>query len=127
MTLTRQNRKLDKQQGGPARSIVTGCVLLVAVGLAYVWLDNQCETLGREIRRLEADREILARRQLNEEYRWARLKSPQSLDRVLRERGMSMAAPRYDQVVRMWDGDGGGVGLLASAARRVAGRESLRE
>ena len=127
MTLTRQNRKLHKQQGGAARFVVTGCVLLVAIGLAYVWLNSRCETLGCEIRKLEADRDALAKRQLNEEYRWARLKSPQSMEHVLQQRGMAMAAPRYDQVVKMWDGDGGGVGLLASAARRVAGRESLRE
>jgi hypothetical protein len=126
MTLTRQNRKLDRQQGSAARSVVVGCVVLVAIGLAYVWLDSQCATMAREIRKLEGEREALAKRQLNEEYRWARLKSPQSLDRVLEQRGLVMAAPRYDQVIRMWDGDGG-MGLLASASRRVAGRESSRE
>jgi len=125
MTLSRQNRRLHKQQGGGARLVVAGCVLLAAIGLAYVWINSRCETLAREIRRLEADRDALAKRQLNEEYRWARLKSPQSLERVLQERGMVMAGPRYDQVVRLSDGEG--IGLLASTTRRVAGRESLRE
>ncbi len=117
MKWNRRNRRLDRQSG-VAPWLVTGFILLAAIGLAYVWLNGQSELLGRELRRLEDDRNKLVKQHLNEEYRWARLKSPQSLEKALAEHKLVMGAPRHDQVVRLRDAAPGDHGLLALLGER---------
>lgn len=76
-------------------------VLVTAVALAYVWLDCRCETLGREIKALERDKELLKRKCLTEEYKWARMKSPREIDKALQKFHIEMAWPKSDQILRM--------------------------
>jgi hypothetical protein len=83
--------------------LAAGLIVFAAIGLAYVWMDGQSELLGRELRRLEEEHSKLVKQHLNEEYRWARLKSPQSVEKALAEHRLIMSAPRHDQVVRLTD------------------------
>ena len=128
MRWNRRNRRLERQVG-VAPWLVAGFILLAAIGLAYVWLNGQSDLLGRELRRLEDERNKLAKQHLNEEYRWARLKSPQSLDKALADHRLTMGAPRHDQVVRLRDAprnDGGLLAVLGGRAPRNDGR-TIRE
>lgn len=107
-----------ERQSGAAPWLVAGFVLLAAIGLMYVWLNGQSELLGRELRRMEEERASLVKQHLNEEYRWARLKSPQSLEKALAEHRLVMGVPRHDQVVRLRDSAPGDRGMLASLGWR---------
>jgi hypothetical protein len=112
MRWSRGNRRL-RRQTGVASWLVGVFVLLAAVGIAYVCLNGQTDMLGRELRLLEDKRSRLAKQHLNEEYRWARLKSPQSLEKALVDHRLVMGAPRHDQVVRLRDAPQSERGLLA--------------
>ena len=71
--------------------------------LSYLWLCARCEELGREINGLEKQQVSLTKKFLNEEYKWVRLKSPQSIEASLARCGLSMTWPRRDQVVWLAD------------------------
>lgn len=118
MKWNRKNRRLQRQSG-VAPWLVAGSILMAAVGLAYVWVNGQMDLLGRDLRRLEAEHGKLVKQHLNEEYRWARMKSPQSLDKALSSHRLVMAAPRPDQVVRLRDAHPPEGELLASLDGRV--------
>lgn len=118
MMLNRRNRRLQSQAGA-APWLVAGFVVLAVVGLGYVWVNGQTEMLGRELRRLDDEHGKLVKQHLNEEYRWARLKSPQSLEKALADHRLVMGAPRHDQVVRLRDLPQTDGRMLASAGVRA--------
>ena len=72
---------------------------MVVIGLAYVWLHNSSEALGRKIRKLELQEQELDRRIDIEKYNWAALTSPSNLHAELRKRGLDMTVPAPDRVV----------------------------
>jgi hypothetical protein len=76
-------------------------VLGSVVALSYVWLGCRCESLGREIRTLEIERDQLKKELLNEESRWSKMKSPGSIEEALDKHKIVMTWPRRDQVVRL--------------------------
>jgi hypothetical protein len=117
MMWKKRNRRLQSQ-GGVAPWLVAGFILLAATGLSYVWINGQTEMLGRELRRLDDEHGKLVKQHLNEEYRWARLKSPQSLEKALADHQLAMGAPRHDQVVRMRDTQQGDGRMLAAVGAR---------
>ncbi len=74
----------------------------LAVGVTaflYLWLSNQCEALGVEIRKLEDQKAEIRKRVVNEEYRLANMKTPENVDRLLRQFGIQMGLPEPGQVV----------------------------
>ena len=74
-------------------------VVIAALGLTYVYLGCRCETLGQEIKSLEKEQAELGRKYVNAEFRWAKIKSPQSLEAALAARHIAMTWPRSDQVI----------------------------
>jgi hypothetical protein len=99
--MARQNKKLQKTEGSGLPMIVTGAILVAAVGLVHVWLGCRCEMMGRDIRKLEIERDGLTKQALNEEYHWARTKAPRNLESALSEHRLDMSVARSEQVVRM--------------------------
>lgn len=100
----RRNRKRSRMDGFMLPTRFAGLMVALSVlALAYVWLGCRCEVLGRDIRGLEKEREILVRRCLNEEYKWTRMKSPRQIEKALQLHNIVMAWPRNDQVVRLHD------------------------
>jgi hypothetical protein len=57
--------------------------------------------LGREIKKLEAQRGQLREKVIKEQYEWARLQSPANVEKALKEHGLVMTWPSRDQIVRM--------------------------
>lgn len=99
----RRNRK-KRVDGFIFPAPFAGILVFVSVAaLSYLWLCSRCEALGREIKTLEQQQEKLANKFLNEEYKWMRLKSPQSIEAALTQYGISMTWPRRDQVVWLDD------------------------
>ena len=77
--------------------VVAGATL----ALAYVWLNGQCDKLGAEISKLEAERVERNKQYANAESRWTTLKSPENLPATLAARSIQMDWPRHDQNVWM--------------------------
>lgn len=81
--------------------LTVAIILFMTYSLGWIWLEVRCESIGGDIKRLEAERENLQRRLQTEQFHWARLKSPHSLETELERRGIEMNWPRKDQVVRV--------------------------
>ena len=78
-------------------------VVSVVMALAYVWLGFCHDSLGRELKSLEKQRDLLNKKRLNEEYRWMQEKSPVNLARALNRHNLEMTWPQRRQVVHMRD------------------------
>lgn len=102
--MARRNKKKHRQNGIilpiPFGGIV---VLLSSLAIGYVWMDCRCGAIGAEIKQFEKDRSALHKTHLNEQCRWAKLKSPRSIEAALREHRIAMSLPRRDQIVVMRD------------------------
>ncbi len=102
--MSRKNRRKHRQDGIilpiPFGGIV---VLLSSLAIGYVWLDCRCGAIDIEIKQLQKQRDALQKTHLNEQCRWARMKSPRSIEAALREHRIQMALPRSDQIVVLRD------------------------
>jgi hypothetical protein len=76
-------------------------IIIATLALAYVWMGCRCEALGREIKGLEREKEVLDKKCLREEYRWTQMKAPRNLERVLAKHNIRMSWPKPEQVVRL--------------------------
>lgn len=102
--MARRNSKKKKLNGFILPMPFAGLVALFCVcALSYMWLVCRCEALGRDLKALEQEREQLRKQQLNEEYKWMRMKSPQEMEKSLERHHIMMTWPRNDQVIRLSD------------------------
>lgn len=101
--MRRRNRK--KRMDGFASPVpVAGFLVLISsFALIYVWLGCRCDSLGKEIRKLEQERVVLHKKFLNEEYRWAQMKSPRSIEKALARFNIAMTWPANSQIIRLQD------------------------
>jgi hypothetical protein len=100
--MAKRNRKRQQKDGFMifrpwGSTIVAGTVL----ALAYVWLGCRCESVGKDIQKLEQERTELNKKYRNEMFRWSQMKSPGSVERALDARKMEMSWPRNGQVVHL--------------------------
>ena len=98
-TIRRQDERLNAEGFLFPSRVASTLVVLVVIGLAYVWLHNSSEALGRKIRKLELEEQELDRRIDIEKYNWASLTSPANLHEALRKHGLSMSVPAPANVV----------------------------
>ncbi len=102
--MARRNKRKYRQNGIilpiPFGGIV---VLLSSLAIGYVWLDCRCGAIDVEIKQLEELQAKLHQKYLNEQCRWATLKSPRGIEAALRKHGIKMALPRSDQIVVLRD------------------------
>lgn len=101
--------KKNKKKGPVKFPVPIPIVALVAVlaglSLVYVCLQSRTETLGREIKKLEASRDRLRDQLVREQCEWARMQSPAKLEEALKTHGLVMTWPARDQIVRLrYDG-----------------------
>jgi hypothetical protein len=102
--ISRRNRKKRKLNGFmvPVHFAVV-VVLVSAIALGYLWLGCRCDSLGKDIKLLEARKAELEKKYQNEEYKWMRMKSPCSIEEALTKFGIAMTWPGKEQVVRLSD------------------------
>ncbi len=98
-TVRRHNERLNAEGFLFPSRVASTLVVLVVIGLAYVWLHNSSEALGRKIRKMELEEQELDRRIDIEKYNWATLTSPASLHEALRKHGLTMTVPAPANVV----------------------------
>jgi hypothetical protein len=98
----RQNRKKRGSRGFFIPAPFAVMVVLASVSaLGYIWLGCCREALGNDLKAMEAEREELTRRLLNEESKWAELKSPTGMEQALARWGIVMNWPRHAQIVQL--------------------------
>ena len=98
--MARRNKKKKKMNAHVFPVPFAGVAVLVCVlGLSYIWLVGQCEAVGKELKTLEKEYDVLQKKYVNEEFRWARMKSPSSMEKALAYRGIDMDWPSSRQIV----------------------------
>jgi len=91
----------------PFPVMLTNLLVLAAVlGLSYVWLCARCDTLGADIKRIEAAQRETNRRLINEQNCWANVRAPEKFQRALRRHGLVMSQPDECRIVRVRTGTG---------------------
>jgi hypothetical protein len=101
MKKNRNRRKHVKTSSYPA-TLAGVLVLAALLSLSYLWLRGRCESLGREISRLEDQKIALQRQRVNEEYKWSAMTSPENMQKLLKTHNLQMAWPREKSVVRIY-------------------------
>jgi len=83
-------------------------VLVAVLGLSYMWLCSRCDSLGKEIRRKEAELVAAQKRLVNEQDRWSTITSPANLERAINKHKLLMRMPENARVVEVgsWSGRG---------------------
>ena len=103
--MRRRNRKKNLQSQALPVPFEGAVALFALLALAYVWLVCRGQALGDELLALEQKRDALSLQHQQELFKWTRMKSPQNLERALREHGIAMNWPANRQVVRLRAGD----------------------
>ena len=98
--MARKNRKKGQSSLGFPIPLVAVLVAIAGLSLVYVCLQSRMESLGREIKTLEARRDQLRDKVVREQCNWARLQSPSSIEQALKSHGLVMTWPGRDQIVR---------------------------
>ena len=99
--MAKRNRK-NGEEGH--RTMVWGISLFgVAAVLAgiYLGLFNACETIGRQIKKLEYDQAELRKRVVNEERNWAMARSIGNMERLMASYGIAMTWPEQRNIIRL--------------------------
>ncbi len=103
--MAKKNKKKGQVKFPVPVPLVALLLVLVGFALVYVCLQSRTETLGREIRGLEAARDRLRDQLVREQCEWAKMQSPSSLEQALKAHGLVMTWPGRDQIVRVrYDG-----------------------
>jgi len=79
--------------------LVAAAVVVAAAGLGYIGVGLRCEAIGKELKALEVQKAALVKQCVNDEYKWARMKAPASMEQALERHGIEMKWPRRNQVV----------------------------
>lgn len=99
--MRRRNRKKNVQAFALSVPLTSFVVLVATLALGYVWLVCRCQSMGNELKELEVRRDALRKEHEQEVFKWTRMKSPQSLERALRDYRIDMTWPSSRQVVRL--------------------------
>ena len=99
--MARKNRK-NGHEGN--RMVFWGVPLMALVallGMVYLNLHNACESVGREIKRLENQRAELRKQVVNEERNWEMARYIQNMQRLMETHGIAMTFPDSKNIVRL--------------------------
>ncbi|MFC1499065.1 hypothetical protein ACFLS1_11440 [Verrucomicrobiota bacterium] len=126
----RRNRKKNVNGFVLPAPFAGGVILVSTLALGYVWLNCRCESLGKELKKLEVRKTQLHDQYLTEEYKWTQIKSPDNVERELKKRNIVMNWPRRDQIVRIYDISAFNktpVRMAGNTTRWVPGRAVMNE
>ena len=110
--MSRNKNRYNKHRVRTARREVGGRVVppgllpavLVAAAilcLGYLWINSRNEDIGRRIKNLETQKREIEQRVANEEYKWNRMMSPQSIQQLLQQHHINMALPEEKALARI--------------------------
>ena len=99
----KRNRNYRKQV---RTSILPGWLAVVVVaaaglGFTYLWMDAQCDDLGKRIKVLEREKVAVRRLVVNEEYKWSNLTTFEHINSLLKIHNIQMDWPKQADIVRV--------------------------
>lgn len=98
MRILRTNKK--RKKAGFVIPLPFAVVMVASsLSLGYLGLGVRCEDLGEELKRLEGESRRARERRVCEESRWANMKAPRQIERMLARHRLVMIWPRQDQIV----------------------------
>ena len=80
---------------------VPAMALIALLGMVYLNLHNACESVGREIKRLESQRTELRKQVVNEERNWEMARYIRNMQGLMDAHGIAMTFPDSKNVVRL--------------------------
>ena len=95
------SQQWNRREGHWTPVFGVGLVLAAVLCMCYLLLQGRCETIGEETRKQEEELVRLQHRLADEESRWLVLKSPQEIEKALRQHNLPMAWPTREQIVRL--------------------------
>lgn len=97
--MQRRNRR-RKVYTFPVPLPLAGLVsLAVILAIVYIWLQARCEQVGKQVRAVEELHSELRKKLAYEQYRWARMRSPEGVASALARHKITMDWPRPEQIV----------------------------
>jgi len=98
-----RNRKYQSAaiRFGPALKALLLCLLIGSSGVGYVWQKNQIYELGRLDTKLESRLEDLQQQNAKLRKQLESLRTPQALERRIRDLNLNLIAPDPAQVWRL--------------------------
>ena len=100
MSIKNRKKALNTRPVVPAPFAIV-MVIASSISLGYLWLGSRCETLGVEIKALEATSADLHRKCLYEESRWANTIAPREIEQALQRHDVTLSWPVEAQIVRL--------------------------
>ena len=79
------------------------CICAAVIGLGYVWQKTQIQRLGDELKKREATLMAAEKRNVMLAAKLAEYKSPAYLEARCRQYNLNLAAPREQQMVRLYE------------------------
>jgi len=76
-------------------------IVIVVLGLSYMWLCSRCDALGKEIKQKEHELTESAKRLADEQSKWSLLTSPENLEYAIKVHRLNMVMPKEEQIVRI--------------------------
>ena len=76
-------------------------LLVAALAVVYLGLSNTCESIGRQIKKMENEQAELHKRVVNEERNWATARSTPNMERLMERHGIVMSWPAEQNIIRL--------------------------
>lgn len=99
--MARRNLKNGRESHRPMVWGIAIFVLAAGLAMVYLGLHNTCEDIGRQIKKLEAERAELHKRVLNEERNWAMARSFGNMERLMAAHSIAMSWPAEQNIIRL--------------------------
>lgn len=99
--MAKRNRK-NGHHG--SRGLCWGLAFLLigaVVAMVYLSLYNNCERIGRQIKKRESQCAELHKRVVNEERNWAMARSIGNMERLMESHGIVMSWPEEKNIIRL--------------------------
>ena len=99
--MAKRNRKNGPEGNRMLIWGVSVCALAAALAMVYLSLYNTCETIGRQIKKMEHEQAELHKRVVNEERNWAMARSIGNMERLMAVHGIVMSWPEERNIIRL--------------------------
>ena len=99
--MAKRNRKNGREGNRLMAWGIALCSLAAVLAMVYLGLYNTCESIGRQIKKMENEQAELHKRVVNEERNWATACSTPSMERLMAHHGIVMSFPEEQNIIRL--------------------------